>query len=119
MSPEQLADLKFVQLIDDYFSINDIVASSGSKSKMRLPECVVKTNSDHAMVQLLQSTDLCNMCSYWLRDKYKFYDFQMIPIKGYEGKIQFGYICVKNENLDDTTKEFIRFVNDAIKVDAF
>ena len=68
----QLNDLKFIQLEEDYFTLNDILSSSISDGKNQTYlDYNIITNSDHAMVKLLKFSELCNIGSYWFRGEYK------------------------------------------------
>ena len=115
LRPEELSKLRFIQMTDDYFSLQELLGDALQPRDMRhIAENVIETNSNHTMVQILQSSDLCNLCSYWLRDRYKCYDFKMIPIEGFENKITFGYIHNHEEKFSTIASEFIRHVTDII-----
>lgn len=115
LKPEELSRLRFIQMTDDYFSFQELLGDAlQSKDLQYVAENVIETNSNHAMVQVLQSSDLCNLCSYWLKDRYKYYDFKMIPVEGFQNKITFGYIHNQEEEFSGITSEFIRHVTEII-----
>lgn len=114
LKPAELKDLRFVQMADDFFSFHELMGETASFKAGKGPENVVETNSSHVVVQLLNNTDLCNLCSYWLKDRYKYYDFGMIPIEGYENMITFGFISTHDDNLSKLSKEFLHFVETVI-----
>lgn len=119
ISPEELLDLRFVQLKDDFFSVEDILEESEifRKKKCHLPK-VVSTNSGHMMIQMLQNTDLCNIGSYWLSDLYRRYDFGRIPIRGYEDRITFGYLKYSRKTLVPQMEDFLDFLKVAVAKDS-
>lgn len=115
LKPEELSRLRFIQMTDDYFSFQELLGDAlQSKDLQYMAENVIETNSNHTMVQVLQSSDLCNLCSYWLRDRYKCYDFKMIPVEGFQNKITFGYIHNQEEDFSAIANEFICHVTDII-----
>jgi len=115
LKPEDLKQLKFIQMIDDYFSFQELLGEEYQKMKDGLkPDNVIETSSSHVMVQMLNDTDLCNLCSYWLKDRYKYYDFRMIPVEGFENKISFGYIKNMHEELSSLAEEFLEYIKAAI-----
>jgi len=115
LNRQELAQLKFVQMTDDFFSFQELLGDGFINSGKQIhPDNVIETNSSHVMVQILNTTDLCNLCSYWLRDRYKYYEFQMIPVEGLENKITFGYITNCGEELSPLAKEFLAHIDTAI-----
>jgi len=115
LNMQELAQLKFVQMTDDFFSFQELLGDVFLNHKKSIqPDNVIETNSSHVMIQILNTTNLCNLCSYWLRDRYKYYDFQMIPVVGLENKITFGYVANLGEELSPLTKEFLAHIDSAI-----
>ncbi|MGN1033075.1 MAG: LysR family transcriptional regulator substrate-binding protein, partial [Intestinibacter sp.] len=115
---DQLKHLKFIQLEEDYFTLNDILSSSISNEKSNTYlDYQVITNSDHAMVKLLNSSDLCNIGGCWFKGSYKNQEIKVIPIKGYEKYLNFGYIKHKNRHLSKEAEEFISYIMDNIEND--
>ncbi len=112
VSPEQLLGLRFVQSQDDIFTLGDVIASALPKT--RLPECAVRTNSDHAMMRLLSESDLCNIGSYLVRrggDP----RIRSLTVTGYEGKIRFGCVTPASEGLSEIAARFVAFVESAVR----
>ena len=119
VTPEELAALSFIQLEDDFFTVEDLLAGSPAFSKKTLAiRRVVRTNSDHMMIRMLEKTELCNLGSYWLRDAYRQYDFYRIPVEGMTGRIAFGYISRKGEPLGVDAADFLRFLQHTVQSDA-
>ncbi|MBO5591020.1 MAG: LysR family transcriptional regulator [Acidaminococcaceae bacterium] len=119
VTPEELATLSFIQLEDDFFTVEDLLTGSPAFRRQTLAiRRVVRTNSDHMMIRMLEKTELCNLGSYWLRDAYRQYDFRRIPVEGMEGRIAFGYISRKSESFDADTADFLDFLRRTIQSDA-
>lgn len=115
LSLDDLGNLQFVQMTDDFFSFQELLGDEYLHNKKYIrPDNVIETNSSHVMIQILNSTNLCNLCSFWLRDRYKYYDFQMIPVEGLENQISFGYINNMYEELSPLAKEFLAHIDTAI-----
>ena len=75
VKPEELSACSFIQPEDDFFSVEDLLTEhplfrSGKASLHTL----IRTNSDHLMIRMLQQTDLCNVGSFWLRNNYGDYE---------------------------------------------
>lgn len=116
LKPEELKNLKFVQMTDDFFSLQELLRDELRPNEQKyIPENIVETNSNHAMVQLLENSDLCNLCSYWLKDRFRYYDFQMIPIEGLENRITFGYVSYEREELSEIARAFLTYVKQVIE----
>ena len=115
LKPEELTSLRFIQMTDDYFSFQELLGERLPASHLKdTSENVVETNSNHAMIQILQNSSLCNLCSYWLRDQYRYYDFHMIPVEGMENLIAFGCVSNPAEPLSELAMEFLAHVKDTI-----
>ena len=118
VTPEELATLSFIQLEDDFFTVEDLLTGLPSFRRQTLGiRRVVRTNSDHMMIRMLEKTELCNLGSYWLKDAYRQYDFRRIPVEGMEGRIAFGYISRKGEPLGEDAAEFLEFLRRTVKSD--
>ncbi|MGX8714292.1 MAG: LysR family transcriptional regulator [Lachnospiraceae bacterium] len=115
LQADELKDLSFIQMTDDFFTMQDLVDDILADTFSVIGPPVIETNSNHVMIRILESTDLCNMCSYWLKDRYKQNDFRMIPVLGLENKISFGYIRNRDESLSPAAEEFLALVADAIE----
>lgn len=119
ITPEEVSQLSFVQLEEDYFTLSDMLESlMPSQINGNTLRRVVVTNSDHAMVQMLKNTDLCNLGSYWLRDTFRQYDFQRIPITGSEEEVMFGYLKARQESLSMIAEAFLSFVKKSLEEEA-
>lgn len=118
VTAEEVAALSFIQLEDDFFTIEDLLAGDPTFRKKRLEiRHVVRTNSDHMMIRMLNRTKLCNLSSYWLKDVYRQYDFRRIPIEGMEKRIAFGYLARKSEPLNGDVAAFLKFLRHALELD--
>lgn len=87
ISAEELKSLRYVQLEEDYFGMDDLLLRTLplGESAWR----IVTTNSNSAVIQMLMATDLCNIGSYWQKDIFLHGNIRMLPIRGYEKKIYF------------------------------
>ena len=118
VTQEELAALSFIQLEDDFFTVEDLLAGSPDFRRQTLAiRRVVRTNSDHVMIRMLEKTELCNLGSYWLKDTCRQYDFRHIPVEGMEGRIAFGYISRKGEPLGADAADFLEFLRRTLKSD--
>ena len=119
VTQEELAALSFIQLEDDFFTVEDLLTGSPAFRRQTLAiRRVVRTNSDHMMIRMLEKTELCNLGSYWLKDSYRQYDFRRIPVAGMEGRIAFGYISHKGEPLGADAADFLEFLRSTLKTDS-
>ena len=119
VTQEELAALSFIQLEDDFFTVEDLLTGSLAFRRQTLAiRRVVRTNSDHMMIRMLEKTELCNLGSYWLKDAYRQYDFRRIPVAGMEGRIAFGYISHKGEPLGADAADFLKFLRSTLKTDS-
>jgi DNA-binding transcriptional LysR family regulator len=118
IAQEELAALSFIQLEDDFFTVEDLLAGSPDFRRQTLAiRRVVRTNSDHMMIRMLEKTELCNLGSYWLKDACRQYDFRRIPVEGMEGRIAFGYISRKGEPLGADAADFLEFLHRTLQSD--
>lgn len=118
VAQEELAALSFIQLEDDFFTVEDLLAGSPDFRRQTLAiRRVVRTNSDHMMIRMLEKTELCNLGSYWLKDACRQYDFRRIPVEGMEGRIAFGYISRKGEPLGADAADFLEFLRRTLQSD--
>ncbi len=118
VTPEELASLSFIQLEDDFFTVEDLLTGSPAFRRQTLAiRRVVRTNSDHMMIRMLEKTELCNLGSYWLKDAYRQYDFRRIPVQGMEGRIAFGYISRRGEPLGTDAADFLGFLRHTLQLD--
>lgn len=113
--PEELADVRLIQLDDDFFSVEAILEDSPVfRARKRHLSPIVSTNSGHMMIQMLEQSDLCNIGSYWLSSTYRQHDFQKIRIEGFEKKITFGYLKYKGKSLIPEVQNFLEFLKGAL-----
>ncbi len=118
VTAEEVAGLSFIQLEDDFFTVEDLMAGVPAFRKKRLAiRRVVLTNSDHMMIRMLGRTDLCNLGSYWLKDVYRQYDFRRIPVEGMEKRIAFGYLSRKSGPLQEDAAAFLSYLRKALELD--
>lgn len=118
IAPEELYDLKYIQLDDDFFSVEAMLeeVSAFGKHCRYLPK-VVTTNSSSLMIRMLENTDLCNVGSYWLSEMYRQNDFGRIRIEGLEQKIKFGYLKYQGRPLIPGLVDFLNFLEGALEKD--
>ena len=118
IAPEKLFDMEFIQLDDDFFSVEAMLeeVSASGKRSYDLPK-VVTTNSSSLMIRMLENTDLCNVGSYWLSEMYRQNDFGRIRIEGLEQKIQFGYLRYQGRPLIPGLENFLNFLEGALEKD--
>ena len=118
IAPEKLFDMEFIQLDDDFFSVEAMLeeVSASGKRSYDLPK-VVTTNSSSLMIRMLENTDLCNVGSYWLSEMYRQNDFGRIRIEGLEQKIQFGYLRYQGRPLIPGLVNFLNFLEGALEKD--
>ncbi len=108
VTPEELAEGSFIQLEDDFFAVEDLLQDvpafrNGTLSLRK----VIRTNSDHMMIRMLQRTELCNVGSYWIDGAFGKYDFSMTRIEGFENQVSFGYLMPDNRPLRPEAEAFI------------
>lgn len=120
ISSEELVELSFIQADEDYFTLEELLGDQwkGNQENSILNR-VISTNSDHLMIQMLESGKVCNLGSYWLREKFKEHNFAMIPVEGYDEKISFGYLKHKDIPLESEALEFLEFLKDQILLECF
>ncbi|MBQ9365948.1 MAG: LysR family transcriptional regulator [Schwartzia sp.] len=118
VTAEEIVPLSFIQLEDDFFTVEDLLTGMAAFRKKSLAlKRIVRTNSDHMMIRMLDRTQLCNLGSYWLKDVYRQYDFKRIPIEGMEGRIAFGFLSRKGDPMRDDVKDFLAFLRRALELD--
>ena len=111
IAPESLSELKFVQLEDDFFAVEDLLQGR------RLLNRVVLTNSSRMMIYMLEHTKLCNLGSFWLKDMFRQHDFGRIVVEGFQGKVSFGYVRRSGCPLGAQEKEFLEFLRNVMQQD--
>ena len=68
---------------------------------------MIRTNSDHLMIDMLRTTPLGNLGSYWLRSGYKETGFTRAVVKGFEGRVAFGCLRIDNRPLSTSAEAFL------------
>ena len=115
LRPEELDGCSCIQLENDFFSVEDLLLDS---ALFRSGKCsvrkVVRTNSDHLMIRMLQQTALCNLGTYWLLGAYGKYDFSLSIIDGFQQQISFGCLQVADQPRRPETEQFLRLVEKVI-----
>lgn len=110
VTAEELKQLCYVQQEEDYFGMDDLLLQilPLGESAYR----IVTTNSNSAIIQLLLSTDLCNLGSYWKKDIFLNGSTKLIPIDGCEKKIYFVAVyrdlSILGQEYLDSVKESLR-----------
>lgn len=117
VTPEQLSHLRFIQLEDDFFAVEDLLYDLPQFRRKKPLDCVIRTNSNHMMIQALQNTELCNLGSYWLKDMYRQYDFSRVRVEGFQGKVSFGYIRHYDRAFGTPERAFLEFLWEVIRKD--
>ena len=108
VTPEELATLSFIQLEDDFFTVEDLLTGSPAFSRQTLAiRRVVRTNSDHMMIRMLEKTELCNLGSYWLRESRRASETSRALIEGFEGRVAFGCLFIDNRPLSLPAAAFL------------
>lgn len=108
IEPEVLSTLNFIQLEEDYFTMEELLHKD--RSKPLLLKSVISTNSDHMMIQMLKTGKVCNLGSFWIQNRFREYNFDMIPVKGYENSISFGYLKHRGHPLRPNAACFMDYV---------
>ncbi len=111
LRPEKLSDLRFIQLEDDFFAVEDLLYDISLKQ-------IIKTNSSHMMIHMLEHTDLCNLGSFWLKDMFRQYDFGRIVVDGFQGQVSFGYVRHCSRPLSIQERSFLAFLQASIRKDS-
>ena len=108
MTPEELNGLACVQMEDDFFSLEELLTEHEAfrSGKCSLRKCV-RTNSDHLMLDMLRSTDYCNIGSYWLRESRRPSETSRALIEGFEGRVAFGCLSIDNRPLRPPAAAFL------------
>ena len=119
ISPKELERLSYIQMEDDFFNVEELLQQRyKNNSEGRELHRVIRTNSDHMMIQMLEEGDICNIGSYWLKNMYKEHNFGCITIDGYQGKISFGYLKHRGKPLKDNAMRFMEMLEPAVEKDS-
>lgn len=111
---EMLPSLKFVQASKDFFATPHHLEQISQNDKQRLNH-VITTNSDHVMIDLLLTTDLCSFGIHLMNSAYEQYEIKALTIKNYEHNFLLGYIMRNGETLSEEAKQFIALLKETVK----
>ena len=75
---------------------------------------LVRTNSDHLMMDMLKTTALCNLGSYWLRNGDKENEISRAVVEGFQGRISFGYLQMDNRLPNEPAKRFLAVLQELL-----
>jgi DNA-binding transcriptional LysR family regulator len=108
VEPEELNKCVCIQMEDDFFSLEELLLEHPMyrSGKWSLKKSI-RTNSDHLMLDMLRTTPLCNLGTYWLRDSGEGESFSRSAVKGFEGRIAFGCLCIDNRPLSTPAERFL------------
>jgi hypothetical protein len=120
ITPDELNQCRCIQLEDDFFSVEDLLSSHKDfrSGRYRIRK-VIRTNSDHLMIHVLQETPLCNIGSYWLKDSFTKQRFTISVIDGFQGQVSFGYLTLSGKTLNQKAEMFIKKLQDSIDKEDF
>ena len=93
---------------DDFFSLEELLTEHEAfRSGACSLHICVRTNSDHLMLDMLRSTDYCNIGSYWLRENRRASETCRALIEGFEGRVAFGCLSIDNRPLSASAAAFL------------
>ena len=106
--PEDLDQCSCIQMEDDFFSVDDLLSHHKAyrTGKCRIRK-VIRTNSDHLMLRMLQRTSLCNVGSYWIRDDGEEEQFSISVIDGFQGMVSFGCLTLAGKKQSAEAQAFL------------
>ena len=108
IEPEELRGCECIQIEDDFFSLEELLADHPAFRSGKLAfKKMIRTNSDHLMLDMLRKTPLGNLGSYWLRSGYKETGFSRALVKGFEGRVAFGCLRIDNRPLSTSAEAFL------------
>ena len=115
VEPEELNGCDCIQMEDDFFSLEELLSEHPAfrSGKWALKKAI-RTNSDHLMLDMLRTTALCNLGSYWLRDGSGEPDFTRAVVKGFEGRVAFGCLRIDNRPLSTPAEAFLAALRNRI-----
>ena len=107
VAPEELHGCECIQMEDDFFSVEELLMEhpdfrSGKWALKKL----IRTNSDHLMLEMLRKTALCNLGSYWLPET-PAAPFSRAVVQGFEGRVAFGCLRIDNKPLSAPAEGFL------------
>ena len=118
VDPEELDGCECIQMEDDFFSVEELLTEDPMfrSGKLALKK-LIRTNSDHLMLDMLRSTPMCNLGSYWLRNDESGEEFSRAVVKGFEGKVDFGFLRIDNRPLSVPAEEFLAGIKEIAGTD--
>jgi len=115
VEPEELSGCKCIKMEDDFFSVEELLyeheAFRSGKAKL---DIVVRTNSDHLIMDMLRRTGYCNIGSYWSLKDTGISHAHMARVRGFEGKVSFGYLKGDNRPLSRMAETFLDKIKDML-----
>ena len=106
VDPEELNGCACIQMEDDFFSLEELLsehpAFAGGRWALKKE---IRTNSDHLMLEMLRTTDLCNLGSYWLREGSG--NLSRAVVRGFQGRVAFGCLHIDNRALSGPAEAFL------------
>ena len=116
VSPEELNGCECIQMEDDFFSLEELLTEhpSFNSGKWALKK-LIRTNSDHLMLDMLRATALCNLGSYWLRDNGGEFPLSRAVVEGFRGRVSFGCLRIDNRALRAPAERFLAAFQERLK----
>ena len=116
VSPEELNGCECIQMEDDYFSLEELLTEhpAFNSGKWALKK-LIRTNSDHLMLDMLRATALCNLGSYWLRDNGGEFPLSRAVVEGFRGRVSFGCLRIDNRALRAPAERFLAAFQEHLK----
>lgn len=112
----ELDNLKFVQPIKDFFSLEHHLDSiSVGAIDMANFKNVIQTNSDNLTIDLLLHTDVCSFGIHFMNPDFEQYKIKALKINGCEKCLVIGYVKQKDYELSLEAKDFINRLKNALK----
>lgn len=116
VSPEELNGCECIQMEDDFFSLEELLTEhpAFNSGKWALKK-LIRTNSDHLMLDMLRTTSLCNLGSYWLRDNGGENPLSRAVVEGFQGRVSFGRLQLDNRLLNAPAKRFLDVLRERLR----
>lgn len=113
---EALDNLKFVQPIKDFFSLEHHLDSiSVGAINMDNFKNVVQTNSDNLTIDLLLHTDICSFGIHFMNSDFRQYKIKPLKINGCAECLVIGYVKQKDTDLSIEAEEFIEYIKETLR----
>lgn len=116
ITPDELDQCRCIQLEDDFFSVEDLLLTHKDfrSGRYRIRK-VIRTNSDHLMIRMLQETPLCNIGSYWLKGSFTGQPFTISVIDGFQRQVSFGYLARRGKTFGEEAELFLKKLQDSLE----